>query len=66
MKDRFRCTICQSTPYHHYRLITRATTVRRVWSLWSKFMQVIRDGTLRSSSLATRRPRRCNFEGNLT
>lgn len=31
-----------------------------------KFMRVIRDGTLRSSSLAARRPRRCNFEGNLT
>lgn len=35
-------------------------------SLWSKFMRVIHGGTLRSSSLAARRPRRCNFEGNLT
>lgn len=31
-----------------------------------KFMRAIRDGTLRSSSLAAHRPRRCNFEGNLT
>jgi len=67
--DQVSSTFRWNVPYHYYHLITCATTVavrEFGWSLGLKFMRVIRDGTLRSSSLTARRPRRCNFEGNLT